>query len=114
MSYLLARSKSVPSLRHKRPVLGSLTASSITPSDQKPREEKSAQYGDIRYVTLLETKGSFMRRYMGAKEQGINEDSKRLCQAMLEIEQGVPKIRYLMTIDSIRLASESKTETKRK
>lgn len=104
----------MPSLRHKRPVLGSLTASSITPSDQKPREEKGAQYGDIRYVTLLETKGSLMRRYMGAKEQGINEDSKRLCQAMLETEQGVPKIRYLMTIDSIRLASESKTETKRK
>ncbi|KAF2258065.1 hypothetical protein CC78DRAFT_556724 [Lojkania enalia] len=58
--YLLVRRKSTPSLRRKRLELGSLTASSTTPSDQKPREEKSVPYQDPRYRTLLKTKGSYM------------------------------------------------------
>ncbi|RMZ73304.1 phosphatidylserine decarboxylase [Pyrenophora seminiperda CCB06] len=63
MSYLLARRKSTPSLRRKRSESGSLAAGSSTPSDQKPREEKTAPYQDPRYKILLETKGSFMRNY---------------------------------------------------
>jgi len=90
MSHLLARKKSTPSLRRKRSESGSLAASSTTPSDQKPREEKSTPYQDPRYKTLLETKGSFMRKYVGTNEEGINEDSKRLCQTLLETEQKVP------------------------
>ncbi|PVH90525.1 hypothetical protein DM02DRAFT_678553 [Periconia macrospinosa] len=89
MSHLLARRKSTPSLRRKRS--GSLTASSTTPSDQKPREEKAAQYQDPRYKTLLETKGSFMRNYVGANEGGIKEDSKRLWQTLLGTEQTIPQ-----------------------
>jgi hypothetical protein len=49
-----------------------------TPSDQKPREEKTEPYQDPRYKTLLETKGSFIRNYVGTNEEGIKEDSKRL------------------------------------
>ncbi|KAF2005443.1 hypothetical protein P154DRAFT_338111 [Amniculicola lignicola CBS 123094] len=89
MSHLLARRKSTPSLRRKRS--GSHTASSTTPSDQKPREEKAAPYQDPRYKTLLETKGSFMRNYVGANEGGIKEDSKRLWQTLLGTEQTTPQ-----------------------
>jgi len=91
MNRLLARKKSTPSLRRKRSESGSLVASSTTPSDQKPREEKSAPYRDARYRTLLETKGSYLRNYIGTKEKGITEVSKRICQSLLETAQHVPK-----------------------
>ncbi|OJD20610.1 hypothetical protein ACJ73_08057 [Blastomyces percursus] len=87
MSHLLARKKSASSLRHKRSGLSSLKATSNTPSDQKPREEKSAPYQDPRYSILLETKGS----YMDKSELDITDASKRLCRALLEKEQTVPK-----------------------
>ncbi|KAF2866025.1 hypothetical protein BDV95DRAFT_585652 [Massariosphaeria phaeospora] len=86
MDYLLARRKSTPSLRRKRSE-GSLAASSTTPSDQKPREEKSAPYRDARYETLLATKGSIM----DISEQGITSTSKVRCGTLLEKEQDVPK-----------------------
>lgn len=91
MSHLLARKKSAPSLRRKRSDSGSLAASSTTPSDQKPREEKSAPYRDPRYKTLLETLGTFMRTYIGTDEVGISADSERFCKTLLETEQTVPK-----------------------
>ncbi|KAF2453096.1 hypothetical protein BDY21DRAFT_424709 [Lineolata rhizophorae] len=74
MSYLLAKRKSAPSLRRKRSESGALSASSTTPSDQKPREEKSAPYQDPRYSTLLETKGS----YMDKSEVGITDATSRV------------------------------------
>ncbi|KAF2000645.1 hypothetical protein P154DRAFT_192223 [Amniculicola lignicola CBS 123094] len=86
MSHLLARRKSAPSLRRKRS--GSLAASSTTPSDQKPREEKSAPYQDPRYRTLLETKGSYMKK----SELGVTDGSRSLCRALLEKEQATPDI----------------------
>ncbi|KAL8897253.1 MAG: hypothetical protein Q9207_007307, partial [Kuettlingeria erythrocarpa] len=91
MSYLLARKKSEPSLSRKRSRSGSLAASSTTPSDQKPREEKSAPYRDPRYKTLLETLGTFMRTYVSTDEVGISADSERVCKTLLETEQRVPK-----------------------
>ncbi|KAF2241425.1 hypothetical protein BU26DRAFT_469083 [Trematosphaeria pertusa] len=91
MSHLLARRKSTPSLRRKRSEPGSLTASSNTPSDQKPREEKSAPYQDARYEILLETKGSYMGRYVGEKEEGVTRESKDLCRTLLEAKQTVPE-----------------------
>ncbi|KXL42193.1 MAG: hypothetical protein FE78DRAFT_154934, partial [Acidomyces sp. 'richmondensis'] len=91
MSHLLARRKSTPSLRRKRSEPGSLTASSTTPSDQKPREEKSAPYQDARYEILLETKGSYMGRYVGEKEDGVTKESKDLCRTLLEAKQPVPE-----------------------
>ncbi|EEQ91024.2 uncharacterized protein BDCG_06144 [Blastomyces dermatitidis ER-3] len=87
MSHLLAWKKSASSLRRKRSGLGSLKATSNTPSDQKPREEKSAPYQDPRYSILLETKGS----YVDKSELDITDASKRLCRTLLEKEQTVPK-----------------------
>ncbi|KAI5925586.1 hypothetical protein F4810DRAFT_659194 [Camillea tinctor] len=62
-------------------------SSSTTPSDQKPLEEKSAQYRDARYETLLATKGSFMTQ----SKLGINSQSETLCQNLLQMEQIVPE-----------------------
>ena len=91
MIRLLAKKKSTASLRRKRSESGSLAASSNTPSDQKPREEKSAPYRDARYRTLLETKGSYLRNYVGTKGRGITGNSKGICQNLLETAPHVPK-----------------------
>jgi hypothetical protein len=78
MDRLLTRKKSSSNLRKR-----SICTTSTTPSDQKPREEKSALYRDPRYKTLLKTKGSFIDK----SELGIIDESKTLCQTLLEIAQ---------------------------
>jgi microsomal dipeptidase-like Zn-dependent dipeptidase len=80
----------------KRSGSGSLAAVSNTPSDQKLREEKTVPYQDSRYKTLLKTKGSFMRNYVGTIEEGIKEDSKRLWQTLLGTEQFIQDISWLL------------------
>ncbi|KAI4168092.1 MAG: hypothetical protein LQ343_006663 [Gyalolechia ehrenbergii] len=85
MSHLQAKRKSTPSLRRKRSD-SSLTASSNTPSDQKPREEKSKPYQDPRYRTLLETKGSYMDESM----LDVTDKCKKMCRTLLQKEQTVP------------------------
>ena len=80
---LLARKKSSSNLSRKR----SNSATSTTPSDQKPREEKSAPYRDARYPLLLQTKGS----YMDISELGITDASKHLVRDLLSSEQPAPK-----------------------
>lgn len=75
MNSLLARKKSTSSLRRK----GS-ESSAATPSDEKPREEKSAPYKHRRYEILLGTKGSFMRD----SDAGITDESIRLYQSLLD------------------------------
>ncbi|RWA07366.1 hypothetical protein EKO27_g7734 [Xylaria grammica] len=87
MERVLARKKSAPSLRRKRSESGLSTPSSTTPSDQKPREEKSAPYRNPQYELVLNTKGTFMDE----SELDIADASKRLCQNLLGIEQTVPK-----------------------
>ncbi|TWU70855.1 hypothetical protein ED733_000488 [Metarhizium rileyi] len=82
MERLLARKKSLSSLSRKR----SNSGSSTTPSDQKPREEKSAPYRDQRYKTLLATKGSFMDE----SDLGITKQSEKNYVALLSTEQTVP------------------------
>ena len=84
MSHLLARKKS---FRGKQSDAGSAAPSSTTPSDQKPREAKSAPYQSPQYKILLETKGSFMRK----SELGIADKSKTVCRTLLEAEQIVPE-----------------------
>ncbi|KAL7813248.1 hypothetical protein V8C44DRAFT_349171 [Trichoderma aethiopicum] len=59
---------------------------SSTPSDQKPREEKDAQYRDPRYKTLLATKGSFMNE----SDKGIARESKTAYMTLLTAEQTLP------------------------
>lgn len=82
IDHLRARKKSNSSLDRKR----SNPASSITPSDQKLREEKSASYQDPRYDVELETKGVFMKE----SELGITRESKDWCTKLLETRQSVP------------------------
>lgn len=83
MERVLARKRSLFSLRRKQ----SDSASSATPSDQRPREEKSAQYRDSCYETLLEIKGVFMAK----SKLDITSESKTLCNSLLEKNQPVPK-----------------------
>ncbi|KAF7520289.1 hypothetical protein G7054_g12825 [Neopestalotiopsis clavispora] len=63
------------------------SASSATPSDQRPREEKSAPHRDSRYETFLATKGVFM----GKSKSNVTTESKTLCKSLLETHQAVPE-----------------------
>jgi len=85
MEHVLARKKSSSSLRGKQSESGAVAPSSTTPSDQKPREEKSTPYKDARYETVLKTKGS----YMDKSDLDIMDASKDICQSLLESEQTV-------------------------
>ncbi|RYO94077.1 hypothetical protein DL764_007893 [Monosporascus ibericus] len=82
MEHLLARKKSSSNLSRKR----SNSATSTTPSDQKPREEKSALYRDQRYETLLEVKGSYMTK----APLGLAGASQVICRSLLEKAQPIP------------------------
>lgn len=87
--HLLARKKSSSNLSRKRSNSGMSTTPSITtvtPSDQRPREEKSAPYRDQRYETLLEIRGS----YMSKAPLGLASVSQALCRSLLEETQPVP------------------------
>ncbi|KAJ8064822.1 hypothetical protein OCU04_007130 [Sclerotinia nivalis] len=83
---LLARKKSSSSFHGKQSEFGS-AITSTTPSDQKPRELKSASYQRSNYETLLSTKGSFMIK----SDLGITDTSKTLCRTLLESEQSIPE-----------------------
>ena len=85
MRHLLARPKSTPSLQRKK---SGSSITSTTPSDQKPREEKSAPYKNASYTALLEIQG---HSYMREDELGVSEKSERLCQVLLEAKQLLPK-----------------------
>ncbi|KAH9874607.1 hypothetical protein IAQ61_003797 [Plenodomus lingam] len=85
MSHLLKK-KLVASLRRKRSESSVSGASSTTPSDQKPREFKSAPYQDPRYLTLLQTK----RSYMTEDEEGPRTESRAFCRSLLTQDQDVP------------------------
>jgi len=82
MSHLLARPKPSPSLRRKNS-----DSSTVTPSDQQPREVKSSKYRTANYATVLATKGSFMDK----SDLGITDASKSFCRTLLEKEQTVPQ-----------------------
>ncbi|KAI8630351.1 hypothetical protein F5Y19DRAFT_60637 [Xylariaceae sp. FL1651] len=87
MEHLLARKRSSSRLSRKRSEAGSAAPSSTTPSDRKPREEKSAPYRDPRYKILLATKGSFMDE----SDLGVANASKSLCHTLLGRKQTVPQ-----------------------
>ena len=105
MSYLLARRKPPPSLRRKNS-----GDSMTTPSDQQPREAKSAKYRTTRYEAVLETKGSFM----GESKLGITDASKILYMTLLEREQTVPQdslfrdSQFKATCEKIRTRNEAR------
>ncbi|KAK6843407.1 hypothetical protein PG987_004267 [Apiospora arundinis] len=82
VEHALARKRSSSVLGRKR----SNSATSATPSDQRPREEKSAPYRDPRYKTLLATKGSFMYE----SDEGITNESKATYSGLLAAKQSSP------------------------
>jgi hypothetical protein len=87
MNHLFARKKSSLSLCSKQSEAGSAALSFTTPSDQKPKEAKSAPYQSLQYKILLKTKGSFIRK----SELGIIDTSKTVCQTLLKAKQTVPE-----------------------
>jgi hypothetical protein len=85
MEHMLARKRSLrslSSLTRKR----SNSATSATPSDQRPREEKSAPYRDARYELLLQTKGT----YLDTSTENITDTSKDLVRNLLDGTQLIP------------------------
>ena len=81
LQHLFAR-KSSSSLRRKN------SESSLqTPSDQLPREVKSAQYRTVEYEIGLEKEGSYMREF----DDDIPEDIKTFCKNLLETAQTLPQ-----------------------
>ena len=87
MNNILARKRSRPSLSRKGSDVGSVGTESDTPSGEKPREAKSADYKDQRYEILLSTKGSFMKE----SNTGITTECKREYQTLLDGDPGVPR-----------------------
>ena len=87
MRALLARKKSSPNLRRVQSQSGPLAQNTTAPSDQKPREMKSAEYKHPSYRTILAKKGSFMDE----DKEGAKEESKGICLTLLETEQEAPE-----------------------
>jgi hypothetical protein len=87
MSYLLARKKFETSMARNSSDTGSASPSNTTPSDDKPRELKSAPYKHPGYKVLLGTLGSFINK----SERDITNSSKTLCQSLLEDLQKLPE-----------------------
>ena len=86
MNHLLARKKSAAHLGRKRSE--SSSTASTTASDHMPPGEKSAPYMNQSYPKFLQTQGnSYMREY----ELGITDESKKLCQTLLERKQPIPE-----------------------
>lgn len=81
MSLPLARKRSFDFLGRK-----ASEDASVTPSDQKPREEKSAPYTTPQYRLELAAQGS----YMNESKLGISDASKTDYKTLFETEQTVP------------------------
>jgi hypothetical protein len=89
VQHTLAKKRSSASLRRKRSdiSINAETTPTRTPSDQQPREQKSAPYRHPRYEGQLQERGSFMDDYEG----GITTKSKQLCQQLLKAPQPLPE-----------------------
>jgi hypothetical protein len=85
MDHLFARKKSRATLRRKRSECSSI--SFTTPSDQGPREKKSALYNHPSYEAVLKAQGN---SYMSGYKHGVCDTSERLCQMLLETKQPTP------------------------
>ncbi|POS69146.1 hypothetical protein DHEL01_v212459 [Diaporthe helianthi] len=65
-------------------------STSFMTSSDASREKKSTPYQNARYTLLLETRGSFMGKYVGEGESGPQKKSIDLCGTLLKSEQNVP------------------------
>lgn len=62
------------------------SGTSATPSDQRPRAEKSAPYRQQRYETLLQVKGS----YMTGAPLGLASPSQAVCRSLFDKIPALP------------------------
>jgi len=85
LRHRLAEKKSSASLRRKRSDSSSCAAS-VTPSDQKSRDGKSAAYAHKGYQMLLRTMGVLLE-----SELPISDDSDTFCQSLLKTECRIPE-----------------------
>ncbi|TAQ84192.1 hypothetical protein B7494_g7491 [Chlorociboria aeruginascens] len=85
LRYRLAEKKSSASLRRERSDSPSNIAS-VTPSDQKSRDKKSAAYAHKGYQVLLRTVGVLLE-----SELTLSEDSDTFCQSLLKTECRIPE-----------------------
>lgn len=86
MRHLVVKKQSSASLYRKRSEQG--FAASTTPSDQEPRDEKSAPYRNPSYEILLQNQGGF---YMDKSDLGITDASKSFCRNLLENKYTTPE-----------------------
>jgi len=84
--HALARKRSSVALRRKRSD-ASINTETRTPSDQQPREQKSAPYKHPRYEGQLQERGSFMDDH----EEGISTQSEKLLQKLLKTPRKPPE-----------------------
>ncbi|TEY33025.1 hypothetical protein BOTCAL_0695g00020 [Botryotinia calthae] len=87
MNNPLARKKSSSTLCSRQFEAGSSASNYFISSDQKLREAKSVLYTHPSYITILETKGSFIND----SDLGITDTSEKLCRDLLETEQSIPQ-----------------------
>ncbi|KAL8656636.1 MAG: hypothetical protein Q9226_002606 [Calogaya cf. arnoldii] len=86
MQSVLAKKKSVGSLRRKRS--DASLGTSITPTDLQVAPKNDAPYRHPNYPFLLETAaGSYLDEY----KQGITQESETFCQLLLDSSQSTPK-----------------------
>ncbi|KAJ4286962.1 hypothetical protein N0V90_012842 [Kalmusia sp. IMI 367209] len=88
VQHQLARKRASASLRRKRSdaSINAETVPTPTPSDQQPREQKSAPYKHPWYQGQLGERGSFVGTY----EERIVAVSKEICQKLLGASQAPP------------------------
>ncbi|MCJ1433700.1 hypothetical protein MMC27_003064 [Xylographa pallens] len=82
LCYLLPKRKSSSSLRRKNS-----ESSTQTPSDQLPREAKSAPHKNSNYSRIFETKGSYMIKWV----LGITDESNAFNRTLLVSKQTIPQ-----------------------
>ncbi|MCJ1309554.1 hypothetical protein MMC25_003214 [Agyrium rufum] len=87
MHHIVRKEKPLASLRRKRSESSLVTTTSVTGTDQKARELKSAPYRNPRYELQLETLGIYIRK----DGEDITDGSKLLCQKLLKTKQTLPQ-----------------------
>ncbi|KAF2005978.1 hypothetical protein P154DRAFT_570707 [Amniculicola lignicola CBS 123094] len=113
VQHALPRKRSKSSLRRKRSdaSISTETVQTRTPSDQQPREQKSAPYRHPRYEGQLQERGSFMDDH----DEGITTESEKLLAKLLKTPRKPPEhtlfsddILFKKTCKSLRGENETK------
>lgn len=86
-AYISPQMEEILAQRRPPTLKRSNSGSSNASSSHGQTEGKCCPYQDVRYVTLLEVKGSFLRR----SSVGIDNESKALCSKLLASDQTIPQ-----------------------